>query len=289
MTLKRLKPLLRIVAVLGAVLLLLAAGAALAQQTLPATEGGDRSLETSSSGQPDGAALEIAAAAVAASAGTETGVATDAANSAGEPDGIAQTGDEPDKGTTGTETGESPEFTSQQGYVDGQAPDDNAGLAPSAVDATFSYYTVAGPELQPRTTSNTQVYSGNGCVYMSTGAGTGLLTGTGLHIPAGSIIKFIRLYYNDTNAAAGVDAFLTRYAPGSATADLISTGSANTFSGGYGFVVSAEITQTVNNTAYAYILYGWPDSNLSNLQVCGIRVAYYAPTWTNLFLPAIRR
>jgi hypothetical protein len=285
MTVKRLNPLLRIVAVLGAVLLLLAAGAALAQQTLPATEGGDRPLEISSSGEPDGASLEIAAA--AASAGTETGVAIGTANSAGEPDGTAQTGDEPEKGTAGTETGESPEFTSSQGYVDGMAPDDNADLAPSAVDATFSYYTVSGPELQPRTTSNVQVYSANGCVYMSTGAGTGLLTGTGLHIPDGSIIKYIRLYYNDTNAAAGVDAFLTRYAPGSATADLINTGSSNAFAGGYGFVVSAEITQTVNNTSYAYILYGWPDSNVNTLQVCGIRVAYYAPTWTNLFLPTI--
>lgn len=287
MTVKRLNPLLRIGAVLLAVVLLLAAGAALAQQTLPATEGGERFLFDNSAGEPDGAAADIAASSLASSAATETGLSPEAASSAGEPDGIAQTDDEPERGSAGTETGETVEFTSPQGYVDGMAPDDNRAVSPSAADLTFSYYTVSGPELQPRSTASTQVYSANGCVYMSAGASTGLLTGTGLHIPDDSIVKYIRLYYNDTHATAGVDAFLTRYAPGSNTIDLVNTGSSNPFNTGYGFVVSQEITETVNNTTYAYVLYGWPDSAVSSLQVCGIRVAYYAPTWTTLFLPSI--
>jgi hypothetical protein len=257
---KRLSTLLRIVAVLAAAALLLVAGAVLAQYGLPATEGGDQ-LPTSFS--------------------------------FGAQDGEAQTPDQPADGTRGTEGGEAVEFISLQGYAEGMAPDDNIpqspGLAPSEPQATFTYYTVSGPELQPRTTTNVQVYNANGCIYMSTGTSTGLLTGTGLHIPDDSVIKYIRLYYNDTNASAGVDAFLTRYAPGSGTADLISTGSTNAYSGGYGFVVSNEITHTVNNDIYAYMLYGWPDANVSSLQVCGIRVAYYAPPLFGLFLPSITR
>lgn len=170
-------------------------------------------------------------------------------------------------------------------------PDENKTTSngPAAPAQTFSYYLVSGPELQPRSTANGQTYSANGCVYMSSGTSTGLLTGAGLHIPDGAVVKYIRLYYNDTNASAGVDAFLTRYAPGSATSDLVSTGSTNAFNGGYGFVVSSEITETVNNTSYAYILYGWPDSAASNLQVCGIRVAYYAPSIFGVALPLISK
>jgi hypothetical protein len=37
------------------------------------------------------------------------------------------------------------------------------------------------------------------------------------------------------------------------------------------------------------MLYGWPDSNTSSLQVCGIRVAYYAPNPTAIYLPSIIR
>jgi hypothetical protein len=287
MSIKRLSTLLRVAAVLAAAALLLIAGAALAQRALPATEGGDQLPAAFSYGEPDGAVIAVEAA--SASASTESGVTSEASFSAGEPDGIAQAPGEPDGAPSGTESGEKVEFTSAQGYVDGMAPDDNINLAPGVVDATFTYYTVSGPELQPRTTTNVQVYSANGCVYMSTGTSTGLLTGTGLHIPDGSIMKFIRLYYNDTNASFGVDSFLTRYAPGTATSDRVSVGSTNAFAGGYGFIVSSEITETVNNSAYAYMLYGWPDSNLSSLQVCGIRLAYYAPNATAIYLPSIIR
>jgi hypothetical protein len=160
---------------------------------------------------------------------------------------------------------------------------------PMAPDVTYSYFFVSGPELQPRTSTNTQVYSSSGCVYMSTGASTGLLTGAGLHIPNGSVIKFLTLYYNDTHSSNGVDAFLTRYAPGSNTSDIISTGSTNAEASGYSLVTSAEITHTVNNTNYAYMVYGWPDIASSQLQVCGIRVAYIAPSMFGIALPLIQR
>jgi hypothetical protein len=61
--------------------------------------------------------------------------------------------------------------------------------------------------------------------------------------------------------------------------------------GGYGFVVSAEITETVNNTIYAYTLIGWPDDIVVDNQICGLRVAYYyTPTVASgALLPFISR
>ena len=184
-----------------------------------------------------------------------------------------------------TEQGKDDSETLPASYYSDQAnktwalpPDDNPGVyAPNQPALAFSYYTVSGPELQPSNTANTQMYYANGCIYMSSGLGVGLLTGAGLHIPDGSVIKYIRLYYYDINNSASVDSFLTRYAPGSAASDRASAGSTNAFSAGSGFVVSNEITETVNNSVYAYHLYGWPDAAVSSLQVCGIRVAYYAP------------
>lgn len=200
------------------------------------------------------------------------------------------------KSTEGNETKPEIATVSYDSGLDNQLnklpPDENPTVnSPNQSNATFSYYTVAGPEMGTRNSSNNQVYSSNGCIYLSNGTSTGLLTGTGLHLPDGAVVKYIRLYYNDTNNSNAVGAFFTRYAPGSATADLVSTGSDTAFNGGYGFVVSSEITETINNTSYAYQLYGWPDSASSTLQVCGIRVAYYAPP-PNIFgvaLPLVIR
>ncbi len=179
------------------------------------------------------------------------------------------------------------------GLIDGRFPDDNptaadlaAGAAPAA---TFSYVTIAGAALQPRNSANDIVYASNGCSYMATGSSTGLLSVADFHIPDGSVIKYLRLYYYDTNAAAGVDGFLTRYAPGTATSDLISAGSSNAFTSGSGFVVSSEITETVNNASYSYVLIGWPDQASSTLRVCGLRVAYYAPPGWASFIPNVQR
>ena len=112
---------------------------------------------------------------------------------------------------------------------------------------------------------------------------------TEAHIPDNAVIKYIRLYYRDSSATGYVGAYLTRYSPGAATADLVSASSTAVFARGYGYVVSPEITETVNNNTYAYTLIGWPSGPGSNLQICGIRVAYYAPLTTVAFLPTVKK
>ncbi len=259
MNIRNLATMLRFIAVLAVAAILLIGGVTLAQNNLPATEGGARAEALGSQGQPDGALQEAIA---------------------------------PEGSQAATETGIKPEVESSAVYVDGFAPDDNPPVtanSPSAPSAVFSYYTIVGPEMQPRTTANNQAYGSSGCSYMTSGTGTGLLSGSGLHIPDDSVIKYIRLYYYDINASAGVDAYLTRYAPGTSVSDLVFTGSTNAFAGGAGFVVSPEITETVNTAAYTYMLYGWPDSASNTLQYCGIRVAYYAPTISSVYLPMLRR
>jgi hypothetical protein len=121
------------------------------------------------------------------------------------------------------------------------------------------------------------------------GSGAGRILNTDMAIPDGSVIKYLRGYCRDTNAANGVEGYITRYQPGVGTSDLVHAGSSDAFAGGYGFVVSQEITETMSNTPYAYTLIGWPDDvNVAN-QICGLRVAYYLPIVVQIYLPSVRK
>lgn len=168
--------------------------------------------------------------------------------------------------------------------VVGAAPDDNVGLASPNPRLSFSYYLASGATMRGRSSATTHVYDGLGCVHLTSGAE---IVNTELYIPDGSIIKYLRLYYIDTSASGSVKGYITRYTPGTATNDLVNISSSTSGAGGYGFVVSDEITETVNNTSYAYTLIGWPTAAASSLQICGLRVAYYAPTSVASFLPII--
>ncbi|HUU94441.1 MAG TPA: hypothetical protein VM487_01780 [Phycisphaerae bacterium] len=164
----------------------------------------------------------------------------------------------------------------------GVPPDENrivgSDWAAPAASQTFSYYQVAGATLRGRNSTTGYVYDGSGCTHVTAGSGTGLILNTELPLPDGAIIKYLRVYYDDTNASSAVKGFLTRYQPGAGTSDLVSVGSTNAFALGHGFAVSAEITETVNNAAYAYTLIGWPGTLGATNQICGLRVAYYAPS-----------
>lgn len=156
-------------------------------------------------------------------------------------------------------------------------PDDNAPPAriPLAPTATFKYYTVSGATLRGRSTAAGHSYFGMGCTYGTNAAD--LIFNTELPIPDGATIKYLRVYYNDTSATGLVRGYITRYQPGQATTDLVTVASTAAGASGYGFVVSAEITEIADNTDYAYTLIGWPSEASSSTQICGLRVAYYAP------------
>ncbi len=155
-------------------------------------------------------------------------------------------------------------------------PDDNAAISDArAPTATFSYYTVSGATLRGRSSTAGYTYQGLGCT--SSTSATDRWLNTEMPIPDGATIKYLRIYYYDTNATGTVTAYLTRYQPGQTTDDITSIGSTAAFASGYGTSLSAELTHVVDNTNYAYTLLASTSTAVSTLRICGMRVAYYAP------------
>jgi hypothetical protein len=178
--------------------------------------------------------------------------------------------------------------SSDPAYQDVRPPDDNPTDGSGYAAAKYSYYLVSGATLRGRSSATQFTYSGLGCAYTTAGTGSERILNTELHLPNGALIKYLRVYYIDTNPVNSVDGFLTSYDPGKSAVDLTFATGPDAFNGGYGFTVSPEITVTVDNELYAYTLIGFPDENNIANQVCGLRIAYYPPYNGIVFLPAVR-
>jgi hypothetical protein len=167
----------------------------------------------------------------------------------------------------------------------GKPPMAETGLdAPNQLNQSFSYYKVIGTSFQPRMSTSTYGYTSNGCMYQN--GGSDLRFQAPLILPEGSEIKYVRIYYQDT-VAQDMTVWLTRYEPGQANLDLVSVQSSG--SSGYGTTLSSLITQTVDLATYAYVLTWGTGTATSGNQICGVRVAYYAPSIFGAFLPLIRK
>jgi hypothetical protein len=169
-------------------------------------------------------------------------------------------------------------------------PDDNppqtTALSPKAPTASYSYYFVSGAALVARNSTDSYTYEGLGCVYVGK---DGLVLNTDMQLPVGSEIKYLRVYYYDTNDPGFVTGYISKYPPSQSVVDAVAVSSPSAGTPGAGFVVSTRITQTVNYENFPYLLIGRPsDANL-NLRICGLRVAYYAPEIAYTFMPIIKR
>lgn len=153
-----------------------------------------------------------------------------------------------------------------------------------ALNSYLSYYTVSGNSFRGKSSTATYQYDLAGCVHSTSG---GVQFATELHIPNGSQIKFLRLFYRDTSASDTVTGYITAIKPGISSEDLVNVSS--TGSGGYGTVLSPEITYTVDTTDEAYTLIFWPTIGDTTVEFCGMRVAYYAPAFFADFMPLIVR
>jgi hypothetical protein len=169
-------------------------------------------------------------------------------------------------------------------------PDENppqtAAFAPNAPNASFSYYFVSGATLVARSSSASYTYDSLGCVYVGT---DGLVLNTDLQLPVGSEIKYLRLYYNDTNNPGYITGYISKYPPSDSVIDVVTVSSPSTGAPGPGFVVSSRITETVDYENYPYLLIGRPTKGNFNLRICGMRVAYYAPVIGYTFMPIIHK
>jgi hypothetical protein len=155
----------------------------------------------------------------------------------------------------------------------------------NAPAVSFSYFRLIGTAFNPRTSATTFAYGLNGCIYETGGTDNRFMAP--LLIPDGSVIKFLRVYYDDTSAATNLTFYLTRYQPGVTSEDLTSVSSSG--SAGYGTVLSPQITHTVDLANWAYTLIVAPNGNTSANSFCGIRVAYYAPSIFGVALPIIQK
>jgi hypothetical protein len=149
--------------------------------------------------------------------------------------------------------------------------------------ASFSYFRLVGTAFNPRTSTSTFAYNFNGCIYETGGTDNRFMAP--IFVPDKSTIKYLRLYYDDTNAGTDITAWITRYQPGVTSEDLTSVTSIG--SSGYGTILSSEITHTVDIVNWAYTLIIAPNANASTNSFCGVRVAYYAPNAYAVAVPVM--
>ena len=77
-----------------------------------------------------------------------------------------------------------------------------------------------GTAFNPRTSTTTFDYRFDGCIYETAGADNRFMAP--LLVPDGAVLKYLRLYYDDTSAGSNLTAWLTRYQPGVTSEDLTS-------------------------------------------------------------------
>lgn len=118
-----------------------------------------------------------------------------------------------------------------------------------------------------------------------------------IHLPKGTRIDYLRIYFYDKSATYDAQAWVTTYDGAGGLADVAyvtSTGSA-----GFGQKLSAYSGHVVNNVDYSYVLNWRPrlyssSVSTSDMQLYGLRVAYClaadAPPCDNyeyLFVPGV--
>jgi hypothetical protein len=154
-------------------------------------------------------------------------------------------------------------------------PDEDAGGSPGDIGSLewsdFHYVFVAGSAFRPRASTTTWSYSGLGCV--SVGSGNELFTAP-LHLPEGSRIDYLRLYYRDTSASNSI-AWITNYDAAGAFTDLTTASSADAV--GYGTALSPYVGHVVDNASRSYSINWQANQTGTSMQLCGLRVAYRLP------------
>jgi hypothetical protein len=149
-----------------------------------------------------------------------------------------------------------------------------AGVAGVATAASLSYLHFAGNNFIPIDSSVATTYASYGCISI-TAAGQ---VKARVELPKDAVIKYIRLYYYANDTTNYITLWITRYgADSSYFRDIIWVNSP-TPSTGAGYVDSPEITETVDNSTYSYVLIATVPVG-SNYKLCGARIAYYQPPY----------
>lgn len=166
------------------------------------------------------------------------------------------------------------------------APGDDPGqmLAPPQTPeqingAGYEYLQIAGSSFIPFSSQAEFSYPGNGCISKT--GGTEARFAHKLLLPAGSIVKFVRLYFYDDSSGL-VTAFFTTYDAAGNFTELASVDSID--SSGYGSSLSPELTYVVSPlSSPVNIVANLGSQNDSSLRFCGVRVAYIPVVTDRIF------
>ena len=148
------------------------------------------------------------------------------------------------------------------------------------------YYHISSSIFQGRTSTYSYIYTGSGCFYHTNASTDGFMAP--VLISPGSVIKYIRIYYKDTNAS-DMPLSLRYFDDGISNSDLVSVSTSGN-AAGVRTALSAEITHTIDYANYSYGIIAFEGSSFtdSSIQICGVRLAYVQGTF-GLAFPYIAR
>lgn len=145
----------------------------------------------------------------------------------------------------------------------------------------FEYLTIAGSTFRAQDSGTIYTYPGGGCIAKTGGIDS--LLSHRVILPQGSVAKFLRIYYYDTNATKDVLSWFTTY-DGAGTFNQRTTISSGSGASGYGTAVSSEIDFSVNHATSAInVTVNLASQTDGSLQFCGVRIAYTPPITDRIF------
>lgn len=143
----------------------------------------------------------------------------------------------------------------------------------------LSYLNIAGAAFHPYDSSTSYSYTGGGCIAKT--GGEPIFTHKVI-LPSDVLVRYVRLYYNDTSSM-NVIAFLLTFDGGGNYTQRTSVSSAIGPTG-FGSVLSPDINFTTDHyTSAMNIVINLGDQNDETLRFCGVRIAYNAPASDRIF------
>jgi hypothetical protein len=150
---------------------------------------------------------------------------------------------------------------------------------PEEILGGYDYVQIAGSAFIPLASTAEFAYSGNGCINKTAGGENRFAHK--LVLPAGSLIKFLRIYYYD-DSASSINAYLTTYDAAGNFSELTSFASLD--SGTYGTALSPELSYEINPAVSPVnIVVNIGTDTTSALRFCGARIAYLRPFFDRIF------
>jgi hypothetical protein len=170
--------------------------------------------------------------------------------------------------------------------VESLSPPDGAQAAiDDEILQPYANHRVAGSALRPRQSSaDFSVYWTGGCIFASSSGA--VVWNTPLHLPQGSNIQYLRMYYRDASSSNSM-AWFTVY---DLFGDIVDEwGVSSDGDTGEGFRDTELISHTIDYQTYSYVLNWRPNDASQDMQLCGFRIFYERPLFSAVALPSVTK